>query len=277
MKVAYFCSVVAFVFSASTSANAALHDRGNGLVYDDVLNVTWLQDADFFSSGILAPHEEGLWLNYSTAHSFVDLMNRAHWKGYTGWRLPKNLPVNGFEYSGFGSGTFDGSTDVGWNITSTASELSYMYYVNLGLLGSKTPTGDNQVGSGVSSSTVVSVDGVTFNNVRNADYWSQHDTVILPDDHYLCRICAWSFVISHGFQAIFTDSEYPSDNTYVWALRDGDVAAVPEPSSYVLLFFGLGLIGIATRRRGVSAASSALSCSINSRMTDLAMNNGWRL
>jgi hypothetical protein len=127
MKVAYFCSVVAFVFSASTNANAALHDRGNGLVYDDVLNVTWLQDADLASSesfGLLLPPDNGVqidFLDYSRAHTFVDLMNRAHWKGYTGWRLPKNLPVNGFEYS-FGS-SFDGSTDLGVNITSTASEL----------------------------------------------------------------------------------------------------------------------------------------------------------
>ena len=28
------------------SANAALYDRGNGLIYDDVLDITWLQDAN---------------------------------------------------------------------------------------------------------------------------------------------------------------------------------------------------------------------------------------
>ena len=31
----------------SGAAQAALHDRGGGLVYDDVLNVTWLQDANY--------------------------------------------------------------------------------------------------------------------------------------------------------------------------------------------------------------------------------------
>jgi hypothetical protein len=30
---------------ASISTQAALYDRGNGLIYDDVLNVTWLEDA----------------------------------------------------------------------------------------------------------------------------------------------------------------------------------------------------------------------------------------
>jgi hypothetical protein len=29
------------------SAQATLLDRGNGLIYDDVLNITWLQDANY--------------------------------------------------------------------------------------------------------------------------------------------------------------------------------------------------------------------------------------
>ena len=35
------------VLSASTGAHASLIDRGNGLLYDNVLNVTWLQDANY--------------------------------------------------------------------------------------------------------------------------------------------------------------------------------------------------------------------------------------
>ncbi|NNF16437.1 MAG: hypothetical protein HKN70_06795 [Gammaproteobacteria bacterium] len=31
----------------SVSTTAALHDRGNGLIYDDVLDITWLQDANY--------------------------------------------------------------------------------------------------------------------------------------------------------------------------------------------------------------------------------------
>jgi hypothetical protein len=136
-----------------------------------------------------------------------------------------------------------------------------MYYVNLGLLGYRSPSGDIQVGYGVSSPTVVSVDGVAFYNVRNAApsgtyYWSQHDTVFLPGEPTLCSHCVWYMDFGFGFQGSLNDySGIDIPHTYVWAVRDGDVAAVPEPSSYVLLFFGLGLIGAATRRRGVSAAS----------------------
>ena len=29
------------------TANSALIDRGNGLIYDDLLDITWLQDANY--------------------------------------------------------------------------------------------------------------------------------------------------------------------------------------------------------------------------------------
>lgn len=38
---------VVFVFGLLGVANATLYDRGGGLIYDDVLNITWLQDANY--------------------------------------------------------------------------------------------------------------------------------------------------------------------------------------------------------------------------------------
>ena len=29
------------------NSEAALYDRGNGMIYDDVLRITWLQDANY--------------------------------------------------------------------------------------------------------------------------------------------------------------------------------------------------------------------------------------
>ncbi len=37
----------ALTLAASSSANAALVDRGGGLIYDTILNVTLLQDANY--------------------------------------------------------------------------------------------------------------------------------------------------------------------------------------------------------------------------------------
>ena len=36
-----------FLLLLSFNATAALYDRGNGLIYDDVLDITWLQDANY--------------------------------------------------------------------------------------------------------------------------------------------------------------------------------------------------------------------------------------
>lgn len=38
--------LLATACSVALDAGAALIDRGNGLIYDDVLNVTWLADAN---------------------------------------------------------------------------------------------------------------------------------------------------------------------------------------------------------------------------------------
>jgi hypothetical protein len=47
-------------------ANAALYDRGSGLIYDDVLDITWLADANLASSNTfgLTIGENG-WMFYN--------------------------------------------------------------------------------------------------------------------------------------------------------------------------------------------------------------------
>lgn len=36
---------------------------------------------------------------------------------------------------------------------------------------------------------------------------------------------------------------------YAWAIRDGDVAAIPEAETYALMLAGLALVGAAVKRR----------------------------
>ena len=36
-----------FLLLCSSQAFGALYDRGDGLIYDDVLDITWLQDANY--------------------------------------------------------------------------------------------------------------------------------------------------------------------------------------------------------------------------------------
>ena len=115
-------------------AQAALNDRGGGLLYDDVLNVTWLQNANY---GAGSSYDNGLsntdgrmtwasataWVDNLSFHDSVRNIN------YSDWRLAANTPVGAIFNHNYAT---DGSTDIGYNI----SELSYMYYVNIGLKGS---------------------------------------------------------------------------------------------------------------------------------------------
>ena len=45
-RISALLSALALTFGLTLSANATLWDRGGGLIYDDVLKITWLQDAD---------------------------------------------------------------------------------------------------------------------------------------------------------------------------------------------------------------------------------------
>src|SRR5687767_2360837 len=135
---------------ATTLSPAALHDRGGGLLYDDVLDVTWLQDANYAKTsgqhptGKMSCAEASKWVSALVYHDSVRNVN------HTGWRLPKVEPVSGESFNH--EFRLDGSTDEGYNITSKRSEFSYMYYVNLQLDGWRTKDGQHPKTFGVMKS-----------------------------------------------------------------------------------------------------------------------------
>lgn len=67
---------------ATGSAQAALLDRGGGLIYDDVLDITWLQGANYAkTSGYDADGR----MNWSAANVWAEALS---YGGYSDWRLP---------------------------------------------------------------------------------------------------------------------------------------------------------------------------------------------
>jgi hypothetical protein len=75
--------VLALALLTSTSANAALVDRGGGLIYDTDLDVTWLQNAT--ASGIVnSPGDASAWADQLVYH---DSIRNRDWDD---WRLPKD-------------------------------------------------------------------------------------------------------------------------------------------------------------------------------------------
>lgn len=206
--------ILAYCLGGIGLLKAELHDRGGGLLYDDVMNVTWLQDANYAKTsgrsptGMLSWQDANKWVSNLVYHDSVRNVD------LKGWRLPMIKP-QGKEY--VYEWKFDGLTDEGYNITSTRSELSYMYYKNLQLIGWWTPDGKHpKQGFGVMGDITAIWSGQRdvglVKNLQSNGYWSAS----LEPNH------PWVFVMSEGNQR--DGFPYPNSR-YVWPVRDGDVAA----------------------------------------------------
>ncbi|MEQ1638591.1 MAG: hypothetical protein ABL903_18150, partial [Methylococcales bacterium] len=96
------------LFALSGVAEASLIDRGNGMIYDQDLNITWLADANYAqTSGYDA---DGL-MDWQTATTWAADLT---YGGYSDWRLP-TTPY----------------PDSSYGFNQTGSELGYMFYYGL--------------------------------------------------------------------------------------------------------------------------------------------------
>jgi hypothetical protein len=244
--------VMGLLFTVPGQAHAALHDRGGGLIYDDVLNLTWLQDANFaMTSGYDADGR----MNWEGAVAWANGLNfydAVRGVTYSDWRLPSVSPVNG-EFINLNL-AYDGSTDAGWNVGapdsiypgSVGSELAYTFHINLTNVG-RYDTEGNLRSNWSPMPNVTFIDGTSglpaeFWNIQPTDYW--YDTDTLPND-------AFYFGFDVGTQ--FDGNK--GNQFFAWAVRDGDVTPVPEQSSSILLISALGILLV--RQGGQGTPSTA--------------------
>jgi len=85
----FACAMLLFLGMAGISG-ATLLDRSGGLIYDDSLDITWLQDANLADTeafGVSGIEDSGT-MTWDTANNWIAAMNAATYLGYANWRLP---------------------------------------------------------------------------------------------------------------------------------------------------------------------------------------------
>lgn len=217
------------------SANAALLSRAGGQAYyDDVLNITWLANANLADTnafGVTGIDVDGT-MTWAKANEWIAAMNTAAYLGISNWRLPTvvNTGTPGCDSA------FTG-TDCGWNVDLSTGEMAHLFYSTLGNTGSY-DTGGNLTGCSPSFpfSSCLSNTG-PFSNLQPYVYWS--GTTYAPEPGF-----AWYFRFDDGYQGI-TSKSY--NLFYAWAVSPGD-ALVPVPAVGWLFGLALGVTGLLRRK-----------------------------
>jgi hypothetical protein len=220
------------------TAQASLFDRGNGLIYNDATNTTWVKDANLFqtqaagnanlvadiiaaNNGVIHDTPNGYdpsgtytlttadfttstgTMDWWGGQAWIGYLNKTSYDGYSNWALPTTVPAT-------------------FGFSQTGSQMGELFYNELG---------------GVAGSSITTTHNANYNlftNVQSYVYWSGSEYA--PNPGY-----AWDFVPGNGDQ----DNSAKVGQLYAWAV----VSAVPVPAAFWL--FGSGLMGLlGLRRRG---------------------------
>jgi hypothetical protein len=217
--------VVMVMFSVVSTANAALVSRLSGsAVYDDDLNVTWTGDANLAATntfGVAGINANGT-MNWATANSWITAMNNADYLGFNDWRLPGTLIPDDTSCTSDTAGNTASGDSTGFNCIG--SEMGHLFYSEL----------SGSAGNPVPGQTHFS--DIQNDSIMTSSYFSSTEASSTD---------AWRFRFGTG-------SQFAVDKTFdlfAWAVRDGDVAAVPVPAAAWLFGSGLlGLVGVARRK-----------------------------
>jgi hypothetical protein len=227
---------VAVTLVMTGAAQAALVDRGGGLIYDTDLDVTWLQDANYAKTSSYDADGKMTWADATTWAANLSYFDSVRNVIYTDWRLPTTTDTGapGLQCSISG-------TDCGSNVDPASSEMAHLYFVELGNLSYYTTlwTVSGAYAGGANPNSTLDNVG-PFVNFQPDDYWSGTEYAPNPS------VSAWFFSNYFGEQNV----NHKTFSFYALAVRPGDVAAVPEAETYALMLAGLGLVGWRARRRG---------------------------
>jgi hypothetical protein len=209
-----------------------------------IINTTWTKDANLFQTqaagnanlvaDIIAANKGVIFdtpniydtvansgIHTLTSADFTTGSGTMDWWGTKAWIGYLNLT----SYHGYSNWAWALPTTVPATAgySQTGSQMGELFYNELG---------------GVAGAPITATHNANyylFTNVQSSAYWSGSEYASNPN-------YAWFFGTSNGFQTNF----FKTTQFYAWAVRPGDVSAVPVPAAFWL--FGSGLMGL--RRRG---------------------------
>jgi hypothetical protein len=226
-KMTVFRLVCASVLLCMSSApNATLIDRGNGLIYDDVENLTWLQDAGLSGS-----------LKWSDAMAWADNLV---FGGFDDWRLPTTTrfddptcssDARGSLFYEHRTGCTGGEMEMLTNLYDPWTN-DLFHNVNSTRYWTATPYRDGIDPCINYPNYDVACNLPNDNGIRNNFYWQ------------------WAFTGDGSINVPYKTTLAGGNSRYAWAVRNGDVlASVPSPAAIYLFVSGLfGLFGIMKRK-----------------------------
>ena len=185
--------------------------------YDTDLNITWIANANLAAeSAFDDDHIAGS--PNSNSDGLMVLDNARAWakqlnvKGVTGWRL---------SHSSFNTLAM---TDPDEPLHPLIDELDHLFKITLGNNYS------NQLNPGLTNT------GLFTNIQTDYAYWNE----ALPEINYY----SWTYF----FKGIGAGAAFGNETYYAWAVRDGDIAVVPEPSKPEIILIGTIMTFLLTKR-----------------------------
>jgi MYXO-CTERM domain-containing protein len=231
MKTLKTYAAAAAMMALASTAQASLINRGNGMIYDTVGNITWLADMNYAKTSGYT----GTGVNATTGTmkwaAATLWANNLVYGGVRDWRLPTLNTSDTSCSNSYNPGGGFPQQHYGYNCTG--GELGHLFITDLGNKGGESVL--NQAGDTAEQIANLAL----FSNVQSNFYWSGTEYAPIPS-------VAWVFGSDFGVQNRDDESRF----LYAVAVRPGDVAAaVPEPQTLALALLALGAMAVVRRRR----------------------------